>query len=767
VTSFATPAAHAAGCAKARIAFCRPGNTLADLMLPRPALLFHTALPALAAIAFGLAPLAARAAASTLLTRAVPPPTGNGLGAGNNQTDLYIFAPAEGNGTGAAVLIAASSPLSEDGAGFARWLAERGVTGFVLRGPAQGKTTPDVVAHIVQHLRAHAAEFKIAPNRIGLLGLGDSGGALAADAGYNKVLAANPDASDPVERVSSRPDFMALVWGSAPVAPETTGPLPPTFLVGSANAADGQSGMIDLWARLRGAGGGGRGGRGGAGPAPGGARGGRGGGGATPVDAHFFAKAPADSGLGAGNPSLSEWPETFLTWVKYMGFLTDGPRVPLRGTVLVDGRTLPHGYLILTPVDFVGAGPIAAQILNSTANVPMGQFSVPANLGAVPGRYRVDVRQNMTRWISNSFTGNLAPMRANNEEQAWFGHHRPLAPSVADLSSFTKVRPGDKDDYIIEIKPGADANLDLKLEVFSSDTPPPTITITDADAALAGFSNPPANPGQLAYVEQLKAHPPGKIPGIPEPVLLWPEGAPGAIPDSTGAFADEDKPALYPLRAPAATNTGAAFLVIPGGAFTNRGMDNEGVQIAQFLNRNGIAGFVLRYRIGPNYPSRATSTMDGQRAMRWIRAHAAEYGVNPERIGIIGFSAGAELEGDAFYNAPVAGNPDAADPVDRLSAHANFSALIYGGRNITAEVAAVAPPTFLFNTLEDAGHLTPELSVFNAMRAAGRPVEAHWYQNGPHGTSMSLGDPQLGQWPGLMVKWLKTAGWLDAQPAAK
>jgi acetyl esterase/lipase len=728
-------------------------------MLPRPALMFHAVLPALVAVVFGFTLATVSTAAQPARAPELPAPLPVSPNA--NGPGVRPFQPVAGKATGGVLLIVPRTGTADQDMGesarLAGWLAERGVAGFVL---TNAPAATDV-ARALQYLRAHAAGLKISPNRIGLLGFGD-GAALAAEAGYNKVLAANPDATDPVEKVSSRPDFMALAWGSAPVAPETTGPLPPTFLVGSASNTDGQSGMIDLWARLRGAGGGaGRGGRGGA---PGGGRGGRGGGGATPVDAHFFAKAAADSGLGTGNPSLSDWPETFLTWAKFMGFLTDGPRVPLRGTVLVDGRTIPHGYVILTPVDFVGAGPIAAQILNSTSGVPMGQFSVPANLGAVPGRYRVDVRQNMTRWISNSFTNDLVG-RGGGAAAAWFGHHRPLAPSVADLQSFTKVRPGDREDYIVEIQPGADTNLALKLEVFTKDTPPPAVAVTAADAAIAGFSNPPANPGQVAYVEQLKAHPPGKIPGIPEPILLWPNGAPNAVPDETGAFTDEDKPALYAFRAPAAANTGAAFLVIPGGAFTNRGMDNEGVQIAQFLTRNGIAGFVLRYRIGPNYPSRNISTMDGQRAMRWIRAHAAEYGVNPERIGIIGFSAGAELEGDAFYNAPLAGNPDATDPIDRLSAHANFSALIYGGRN--PQNPASAPPTFLFNTIEDASHLGVQVQVLNALRGAGVPVEAHFYQYGPHGTSMSLGDPQLGQWPGLMVKWLKTGGWLDAKPAAK
>jgi acetyl esterase/lipase len=280
---------------------------------------------------------------------------------------------------------------------------------------------------------------------------------------------------------------------------------------------------------------------------------------------------------------------------------------------------------------------------------------------------------------------------------------------------------------------------------------------------VGGIIGGAKNPGQAAYLEQIKNSPAGPVAGIPEPVLLWPAGAPGAVPDAAGGFTDEDKPALYAFPAPAGHNTGAAFLVLPGGAFTNRCMDNEGVQIARFLNRNGLGGFVLRYRIGPNYPSRSISTMDGLRAMRYLRAHAADYGISPDRIGVIGFSAGSELQGDAFYNSPSDGDPAAADPLDRMSARANFSALIYGGRNLRNP--ATAPPTFLFNTIEDTGHLNVEVSVLNSLRAAGISVEAHFYQVGPHGTSMSPGDPELGQWPGLMIAWLQAGGFIARQPS--
>ena len=280
----------------------------------------------------------------------------------------------------------------------------------------------------------------------------------------------------------------------------------------------------------------------------------------------------------------------------------------------------------------------------------------------------------------------------------------------------------------------------------------------DLPKNLGGLLSPPKNPGQAAYLEQLQLAGPGPVPGIPEPILLWPNGAPDALPDADGVFTDEDKPALYAFPADKGNNTRAAFIVVAGGGFSNRCMDNEGVQVAKFLNRHGLSGFVLRYRIAPNYPRRTTSTMDGHRAIRYVRAHAADYGISPDRIGVIGFSAGGELLGDAFYNTILAGDPAATDPLDRVATHANFSALIYGGRNLTRP--ADAPPTFLFNTIEDGGHLNVELSVLNSLRGAGVPVEAHFYQVGPHGTSMSPGDPLLGEWPELMVKWLKVGGFL-------
>jgi acetyl esterase/lipase len=282
-----------------------------------------------------------------------------------------------------------------------------------------------------------------------------------------------------------------------------------------------------------------------------------------------------------------------------------------------------------------------------------------------------------------------------------------------------------------------------------------------------GRSSPTNAEVQAIYAEQLK-NTPNPFPGIPDPVLLWPDGAPGAVPDSTGNFTDEDKPAIYCFPAPADKNTGTAFLILPGGAFTNRVADHEGVQIARFLNAHGIAGFVLRYRIQPNYRENI-SILDANRAIRYVRAHAADFKISPDRVGTIGFSAGAELECDAFYNTVIPADPGAADPLDRFSTRPNFVALIYGGKPLRDP--ASSPPTFMFNTVEDSGHLSAEVNVWNALRAAGVPTEVHFYNYGEHGTSMSPGDPLLGEWPELMINWLKSSGFLadkktDAPPNA-
>ena len=640
------------------------------------------------------------------------------------------FLPPAAKNTGAAMLVIPGGGYAKlngttEGSDIATWLNDQGIAAFVLRYRLMPRYQKDSAiadtTRAIQYIKAHAAEFKIAAGRVGAMGFG-SGAELEADTIYNHSAVADPTAADPVSRQSSGLTLMALVYGSAPLAANAAAP-PPTFLVGSSRSSDNQGAMIDLWARLRTA--------------------------RTPVDAHFFAKADGAAGLARNDPSLSAWPQSFMAWARFRGFLTDEPRLSLKGMAYLDGRVLPHGYVVFTPIGFVGAGPVVGRVINSTAGVPIGQFTVPATQGPTPGRYRVEVHQNANRWLSNSFTPGLTNDPA-------FGHARILSPSIEDHKVYGKVRPSDRGDYIIELKAGSTS--DMRIEVWSG---APAVTVTPP--RIAGLPDPPAaNPGVTAYHEQLR-YTPNPVPGIPKPTLLWPEGAPGAVPDASGIFTDEDKPAILAFPAPASRNTGAALLILPGGAFTNRVEDHEGVQIAKWLNRQGIGGFVVRYRIRPNYNGQI-STADAHRAMRYVRAHASEFGVAPDRIGVIGFSAGAELEGDAFFNGLSPANPNAPDPIDRLSAASNFNVLIYGGRNLRDP--STAPPTFMFVTIEDgANHLAPEINVLNGLRGAGIPVEAHWYQDGPHGTSMSPGDPQLGQWPDLLSRWMTSQGLLTASKA--
>ncbi len=160
-------------------------------------------------------------------------------------------------------------------------------------------------------------------------------------------------------------------------------------------------------------------------------------------------------------------------------------------------------------------------------------------------------------------------------------------------------------------------------------------------------------------------------------IELWPNGAPGA----TGT-ADEDKPAIVPFVPEAAKSTGAAILVCPGGGFTLRATDHEGVLVAQWLKARGIAAFILRYRLRPLY-GREHWLRDAQRGMQFIRAHAAEYRVDARRVGIIGFSAGAQLAADASFN-PLAGDAEANDPLDRVSSRPDFLILSYGSMQLPA-----------------------------------------------------------------------------------
>ena len=268
----------------------------------------------------------------------------------------------------------------------------------------------------------------------------------------------------------------------------------------------------------------------------------------------------------------------------------------------------------------------------------------------------------------------------------------------------------------------------------------------------------------------------------PTTVLLWPSGAPGALGDE-----DRDKPSLTIFLPTKNQLGGTGIIVCPGGAYVNLAMNHEGRQVANWLNSLGIAAFVLKYRLGPRY-HHPIELGDAQRAIRMVRAHAAEYGVAPDRVGIMGFSAGGHLASTTathFDN----GNPSDPDPIQRAGSRPDFAVLGYPVISLTAQythkgslhnllgdnpdpklaeslsnelqVTAQTPPVFIFHTTEDKG-VPAENSVlfYLACRKAGVPAEMHIFEHGPHGVGLALRDPALALWPELLANWLRGRGLL-------
>lgn len=276
----------------------------------------------------------------------------------------------------------------------------------------------------------------------------------------------------------------------------------------------------------------------------------------------------------------------------------------------------------------------------------------------------------------------------------------------------------------------------------------------------------------VACAALLAQRPGAEPPSFP----LWTGGAPGAI----GAE-DRDNPTLTPWIAK--NPNGKAVVVCPGGGYGALAADHEGKQIAQWLNSQGISAFVLKYRLGPRY-RHPVMIGDAQRALRIVRTRAAEWNVNPGKIGIMGFSAGGHLAATAATHFD-AGNGSAADSIDRASSRPDFAILCYpvvtlteeayvhkgSRRNLLGEtpdsalvqnlsneraVTKETPPTFLFHTDADTG-VPPENSVlfYLALRKHGVPAELHIYEKGPHGVGLAWSDVALSSWPARLADWLR------------
>jgi acetyl esterase/lipase len=234
----------------------------------------------------------------------------------------------------------------------------------------------------------------------------------------------------------------------------------------------------------------------------------------------------------------------------------------------------------------------------------------------------------------------------------------------------------------------------------------------------------------------------------PQVVPLWPEGAPGFEDRRNEPEQAQDywvrnihNPSITVFQPPAERATGAAVLVLPGGGHKELVFQAEGTEPAEWLNELGVAAFVLKYRLAREKDSPYSLDMhakqDAERAMRVIRHRAAEWKLDPARIGMLGFSAGGEVVAQATYQPSE--NTTAADDIDRADARPNFVMIIYPGPlGMPKMVPADVPPAFLLVSDDDWSHADGVVDLLAAYRKVGAPVEAHIYARGEHGYNLGF-----------------------------
>jgi acetyl esterase/lipase len=266
---------------------------------------------------------------------------------------------------------------------------------------------------------------------------------------------------------------------------------------------------------------------------------------------------------------------------------------------------------------------------------------------------------------------------------------------------------------------------------------------------------------------------------------LWPSGAP-----EIAGTSPADLPTLTVFLPQKGRGTGSAVVIAPGGAYIGLASNLEGRQVADWFTSRGFTAFVLKYRLGAKYLY-PIPLQDAQRAVRLVRSSAASYGFLPDRIGLVGFSAGGHLAA-ATGTLIDAGKPDASDPLERLSSRPDFLVLGYpwlnamqpSGHYITycsviktippetckedeqkytpsLHVSSQTPTTFIFSTTDDRTvPISASVDFYNALLGAGVPAELHIFRQGEHGSGMGSGSAALDLWPLLLEQWLRDQGLL-------
>jgi len=276
---------------------------------------------------------------------------------------------------------------------------------------------------------------------------------------------------------------------------------------------------------------------------------------------------------------------------------------------------------------------------------------------------------------------------------------------------------------------------------------------------------------------------------------LWPTSAPGAASDTSANTAAEadlttakdnliagravvrlgnvSTPTLT-LYQPKGKNTGAAVVVFPGGGYQILAIDLEGTEVCDWLNSAGVTCILVKYRVpdsGP-YPKSPAALQDAQRALGLVRSHAAEWGIDPKRIGVLGFSAGGHLAAALSTHFDERLYP-AQDAADKLSCRPDFAVIVYPGYLALADKnfapnpeinpSTNTPPQFIVQAEDDPVHVENAVVYFMALKKAGVPAELHIYTEGGHGYGLRRTALPVTAWPTCVETWLRTIKVLPAQ----
>jgi acetyl esterase/lipase len=274
----------------------------------------------------------------------------------------------------------------------------------------------------------------------------------------------------------------------------------------------------------------------------------------------------------------------------------------------------------------------------------------------------------------------------------------------------------------------------------------------------------------------------------PQVIPVWPAKPPGetaALPPEVNVTTDKDRkpagrpvirisnvsaPTLTVYKPDPANDTGAAVVVCPGGGYVRLAMDIEGTEVCDWLNSIGVTGILLKYRVPrrDGIPQHLPPLQDAQRALGLVRHRSNELGIDPHRLGIIGFSAGAHVAAVLSTHQDQRVYP-VIDEADAESCRPDFTMLLYPGyfraanHGVAPEVAVTTgktPPTFIVQTGDDPVHVENAIDYYLALKNAGVPAELHLYPTGGHGYGLRRTDDVVSTWPDRAADWLKAGGWL-------